>query len=210
MSDARNRMVLGAVDLLARRGIEATSMRELAKHAGTPLGSTYHYFPEGKGQLTREAVERGGDVVAAQLDHALAAGPIAGLRLFLAAWRKILRDNDFDRGCPVLAVAVSGARVGESSDAVAAAAVAFERWQELLRASLREAGLPAGQAAELAALAVCSVEGAVAVCRSSGSVTALDRVGRACVATFEHALAERPAQAAHTEVSTNPDRKDPR
>lgn len=37
-------MLAGAADMLSRRGANATSIREVAKHAQAPLGSTYHYF----------------------------------------------------------------------------------------------------------------------------------------------------------------------
>ncbi|MEU1274571.1 hypothetical protein [Streptomyces sp. NPDC005799] len=33
-----------------------------------------------------------------------AAGQVAGLRAFLALWRKIVVDSDFRTGCPVLAM----------------------------------------------------------------------------------------------------------
>ena len=53
---SRQQLVAGAADMIRRRGLNATSIREVAKHAGTPLGSTYHYFPGGKHQLAAEAV----------------------------------------------------------------------------------------------------------------------------------------------------------
>ena len=47
----------------------------------------------------------GGDFPA-RLERALEAGPVAGLRAFLALWRKIVVDSDFRAGCPVLAVSI--------------------------------------------------------------------------------------------------------
>ena len=55
-AESRQRLVAGAADMMRRRGLNATSVRELAKHAQAPLGSTYHYFPGGKYQLAAEAV----------------------------------------------------------------------------------------------------------------------------------------------------------
>src|ERR1044072_8205597 len=101
---ARQRIVAGAPDMISRRGLNATSIREMAKHARAPLGSTYHYFPEGKQQLATDAVRYAGETVARILRGELAAGPAAGLRAFLALWRGIVIDTDFRAGCPVLAV----------------------------------------------------------------------------------------------------------
>ena len=50
------RLTAAAADLIRRRGLQATSVRELAKHAGAPLGSVYHYYPEGKQQFVSEAI----------------------------------------------------------------------------------------------------------------------------------------------------------
>ncbi|MDR7166118.1 AcrR family transcriptional regulator [Pseudarthrobacter oxydans] len=177
VTGSRERMVLGAADLLSRLGLGATSMRELAKHAGTPLGSTYHYFPGGKRQLAREAVEFAGAQVAGTLGSALKAGPAEGLDAFLSVWRGILEKSSFDAGCPVLSVAVTEPRDGDSGEAVAAASAVFADWCGLLASSLREAGVARNRADELSILIVCAVEGSVALCRASGTAEALDQVG---------------------------------
>lgn len=92
---SRDRIVAGAADMISRRGLNATSIRDLAKHAKAPLGSTYHYFPEGKRQLATEAVQYAGTAVARLLRKELDAGPVAGLRAFLALWRGIVVESDF-------------------------------------------------------------------------------------------------------------------
>ena len=63
-TDSRKQMVMGAADMIRRRGLNATSVRELAKHASAPLGSTYHYFPGGKYELATEAVRWADDITA--------------------------------------------------------------------------------------------------------------------------------------------------
>ena len=66
-AESRRRLVAGAADMMRRRGLNATSVRELAKHAQAPLGSTYHYFPGGKYQLAAEAVQWADDLTARAL-----------------------------------------------------------------------------------------------------------------------------------------------
>src|SRR5690242_8782881 len=105
-TDARERMVAGAADMIRRRGLNATSVRELAKHTKAPLGSTYHYFPGGKYDLAAEAVRWADDLTVRILTKELRAGPVAGLQAFLATWRNVVLDSDFHAGCPVLAVSV--------------------------------------------------------------------------------------------------------
>ncbi|MCZ1012897.1 TetR/AcrR family transcriptional regulator [Streptomyces noursei] len=177
-SEARERIVAGAADMISRRGLSATSIREMAKHAEAPLGSTYHYFPEGKQQLATEAVRYTGTRVAQSLRKELEAGPVAGLRAFLALWRKIVVDTDFRAGCPVLAVAIEEPPTDELPAALTAAAEVFDEWENLLAASLHEHGAETEQAAQLATLVVAAVEGTVALCRAKRSVQPLDRTAR--------------------------------
>jgi AcrR family transcriptional regulator len=171
---ARERIVAGAADMISRRGLNATSIRDTAKHARAPLGSTYHYFPEGKQQLATEAVRYTGAWVSRGLRKELAAGPVAGLRAFLGLWRKIVVDSDFRAGCPVLAVAIEEPAGEETPTALTAAAEVFAEWEGLLADSLREHGAEPRQAAQLATLVVAAVEGTVAMCRARRSIQPLD------------------------------------
>ncbi|MFJ1975574.1 TetR/AcrR family transcriptional regulator [Streptomyces sp. NPDC087903] len=171
---SRERIVAGAADMISRRGLSATSIREMAKHAKAPLGSTYHYFPEGKQQLAAEAVRYTGEWVARSLRRELQAGPAAGLRAFLDLWRRIVMESDFHAGCPVLAVAIEEPPGDEVPPALAAAAEVLQQWETLLAASLREHGAEAEQSTQLATLIVAAVEGTVAMCRAKRSTQPLD------------------------------------
>ncbi|NUP16705.1 MAG: TetR/AcrR family transcriptional regulator [Streptomyces sp.] len=173
---SRDRIVAGAADLISRRGLKAASIREVAKHAKAPLGSTYHYFPEGKQQLATEAVRYAGAAVSGILRKQLDAGPVAGLRAFLALWRGIVVESDFRAGCPVLAVSVEEPPADEVPPALAAAAEAFRDWERLLTETLRTHGADAERAPGLAALIVASVEGAIAMSRAKRSMEPLDQV----------------------------------
>lgn len=174
VDDARARLVAGTADLLSRRGLNAASVREVAKHSQAPLGSTYHYFPGGKYQLAAEAVRWADDLTARTLSDAMAAGPADGLREFLSMWRKTLTDSDFRAGCPVLAVCVED---DEDSAPREAAVFAFSNWVGILAGALREHGADPENATGTATLIVAAVEGAVAMCRAERSTDPLDRVG---------------------------------
>ena len=52
-TDTRRRMIAGAAEAIGTQGAAAMSLRDLAREAGVPLGSTYHHFPGGKAQLVR-------------------------------------------------------------------------------------------------------------------------------------------------------------
>jgi AcrR family transcriptional regulator len=184
----RQRMVAGAAEMIRRRGLAATSVRDLARHAGVPLGSTYHYFPGGKGQLAAEAVRFAGGVVTRNLGREFDAGPVPGLRLFLAHWKQVLEASGYLAGCPVLAVAVEAAPEGTFGTALDAAAEVFAEWQAMLTRSLRRQGVASRDARRLATLVIAAVEGAVAMCRAQRSVRPLDDVAAHLEALLEAAV----------------------
>jgi AcrR family transcriptional regulator len=173
---SRERIIMGAADLIRRRGLAGSTVRDLAAHSGAPLGSTYHYFPEGKQQLAAEAVRFTGGLVSQLLERELQAGPAAGLRAFLSLWRQTVIDGDFNAGCPVLAVAVEEPPSEAAPKAIAAAAEVFTTWENLLSAALRRHGAAAEEAARLATLIVAAVEGTVAMCRAKRDIQPLDDV----------------------------------
>lgn len=185
---SREQIVAGAADMMRRRGLNATSIREVAKHAGTPLGSTYHYFPGGKNQLATEAVRWASDTVGQVLAAKLRKGPVDGLKAFFALWRQIVTETEFQAGCPVLAVAIE-----ETADSAAltAAAEAFTTWSAQLAAALQEHGVAERRAQSLAHLAVAAAEGAVAMCRAQRSVQPLDDVADELTALMKSAIAAR-------------------
>ena len=174
-AESRQRLVAGAADMMRRRGLNATSVRELAKHAQAPLGSTYHYFPGGKYQLAAEAVQWADDLTACALTKELRAGPLTGLRAFLQMWRKILTDSDFGAGCPVLAASVEDLPEDGTAPRDAAAA-AFVNWTSILTQSLRDHGATDVDAHRSAILIVAAVEGSVAMCRAQRSAEPLDQI----------------------------------
>jgi AcrR family transcriptional regulator len=177
-------MVAGAADLISRRGINATSVREVVRHTDTPRGSIGHHFPRGKQQMVEEAVAYSGREVGEPLQKLVdERGAVAGLRAFIGLWRQVLESSRFEAGCPVLAVAVEQ-YVGDDggpdrqvqSRLLELAHGIFEGWQHTLGASLRKEGLTPARARRLAALIVSSVEGTVALCRAARSAQPLDDV----------------------------------
>ncbi|ANV99800.1 TetR/AcrR family transcriptional regulator [Bradyrhizobium icense] len=187
-SDTRAKMVAGAADLMSRRGVNATSMREVVRHTGTPRGSIGHHFPRGKQQLIEDALVFAGRQVSGPLEHLTQSrGAIAGLRTFIALWRQTLEKSKFQAGCPVLAVAVeqyvndATEKAGEPDEAAQRhlldlADGVFADWQRIMFTVLRREGVAPARARRLAALVIASTEGTVAMCRAARSAQPLDDV----------------------------------
>jgi AcrR family transcriptional regulator len=187
-SETRARMVAGAADLMSRRGVNGTSMRNVVRHTSTPRGSIGHHFPRGKQQLIEDAIVFAGKQVAGPLEHLTQdRGAIAGLREFIALWRKTLEKSEFQAGCPVLAVAVeqfvndATERDGKPDEAAQGRLLdladgVFVDWQRIMASALRREGVAPVRARRLAALVIAATEGTVAMCRAARSVQPIEDV----------------------------------
>lgn len=169
--DTRTRMIHGAALLVGTHGAKSASLRDLAREAGVPLGSTYHYFPEGKSQLVEEAVQSAGDRVQKLIVQAREQGPDAPMAAIANGWRTVLESTDFRSGCPVLAVAL------EEDPALRKTATdIFDQWQVSMAGGLVDSGVAPERARRLARTVVAAIEGAIALCRAEHSFDPLEDV----------------------------------
>lgn len=198
----RDRMIAGAADLLRRKGMTATSMREVVRYSNTPRGSIAHHFPGGKRQLLEAAVDHAGREVSEPLAQLLDKhGPLQGLEMFVALWRKTLEETAFQAGCAVLAVAVEPYTCdqrGELDTELEAqiqlqlldqANGIFVQWQEIISRSLQDVGVAVVRSRSLALLTIASIEGSVALCRAARSVEPLDLIWQELQRSFVRELA---------------------
>lgn len=203
-TSTRDRMIVGAADLLRRKGMTATSMREVVRHSNTPRGSIAHHFPGGKRQLLEAAVEHAGREVSEPLALLLSKhGPVKGMQLFVALWRKTLEETAFQAGCAVLAVAVEqyvSDQRGEPEpepeleaqiqlQLLDQANAIFGQWQAIVARSLQQAGVAEDRSRSLALLAIASIEGSVALCRAARSAEPLDLIWQELQRSFDRELA---------------------
>ncbi|MBU3121748.1 TetR/AcrR family transcriptional regulator [Acinetobacter soli] len=182
--NTRSKMIAGAMDLIRRRGLNATSVREVVRYTETPRGSIKHHFPNGKLQLVTEAIELAGTEVSLPLKKVMEKhNSIDGLKIFIGWWRDILQKSDFEAGCPILAVA-SEQYLGEDGNPNGEAEAQllqlvnsiFKEWQQILENALCRDGITLPRATQLATLIISSIEGTVAMCRAARNTTSLDQV----------------------------------
>ncbi|HFX6065122.1 TPA: TetR/AcrR family transcriptional regulator, partial [Klebsiella pneumoniae] len=85
--------------MIRRRGVNATSVREVVRYTDTPRGSIAHHFPRGKQELVEEALRYAGREVSVPLEKLVGEhGTIAGLRAFVGLWRKVLESTGYEGG----------------------------------------------------------------------------------------------------------------
>lgn len=170
--EVRQRMIDGAIALLATRGLEGTSFATVLERTGAPRGSVYHHFPGGKDELVRAAVEGTLGRALTLLDSAAGSSAVAVAEAFLGAWRALLTQTQFRAGCALLAVAVGT----DSAELKQQTAEAFRTWVDHLAGLLERGGLPPAAAQRHAALLLSASEGAVVISRALGDLSAFEAV----------------------------------
>lgn len=172
--EVRDQMVVGAMTLLARRGLQATSFSEVLAATGAPRGSLYHHFPNGKDQLVAAAVDRAGEVLADAMESVAGQPAEEVVTRFLAIWRAVLTRSQCEAGCAVLAVTVAS----DSAELLSHATAVFRAWRERLADQLRQGGVAATQARSFALVLIASAEGAVVLSRADQSLEPFEAVAQ--------------------------------
>ncbi len=91
--------------------------------SGAPRGSIYHHFPEGKAQLTEEAIRWVAERVAAHQSGYSGTTAAGVLERFIGMWRNVVTASPGKSGCALAGVVVdtgneetaSGDRAGRVS-----------------------------------------------------------------------------------------------
>jgi len=167
-------MVASAALLIRERGAHSTAISDVLEHSGAPRGSAYHYFPGGRNQLLREAVDFASDYTAARITHA--ATGLDALDIVVSGFRKQLTKTDYRAGCPVVAVAVEAGDPDKDDNAAVLerAGAAFTRWTDLIAGRLTNDGITTDRAHELATFVTSAIEGAIVMVRATRDMAPLD------------------------------------
>jgi AcrR family transcriptional regulator len=170
--DVRRRMAVGAAQLLASKGLQATSFSEVLELTKTPRGSVYHHFPEGKDQLVAAALELAGARALELMEQKAGAPADEVTAYFMHIWHEVLSRSDFGSGCSVLAVTVAT----DSPSLLEQASAIFRAWRGRLAELLEQGGLNHDDAIRFATTLVASSEGAVVISRAEQSMEPLELV----------------------------------
>jgi TetR/AcrR family transcriptional repressor of lmrAB and yxaGH operons len=171
-TDVRDRMVRGAVRLLATKGIEGTSFGEVLKATDSPRGSIYHHFPGGKPELLHAALDLASETGLTAMEATRGQPSDVVVERFLALWRLLLDRSQLTAGCAVMAVTVAST----DDDLLVHAGAIFRTWTERLTELFTAGGMAVDSARQLAVIVIAATEGAVVLCRAERSAKPFDDV----------------------------------
>ncbi|WNV84407.1 TetR/AcrR family transcriptional regulator [Umezawaea sp. Da 62-37] len=170
MGSVRQRMVEGALRLLARRGLQATSFAEVLELTDSPRGSVYHHFPGGKDEMVAAAIALADEHATALLEKNAGEPATKITADFLRMWRTVLTRSRNRAGCAVVAVTVAT----DSDELITQAGTIFRTWRDRMAVLLEQGGLTTTDAKSFAATLIAASEGAVVLCRAERSIEPFD------------------------------------
>ncbi|WP_203924819.1 TetR/AcrR family transcriptional regulator [Rugosimonospora africana] len=181
-SDARQRMVEAAKQLIRQRGYEATAFSDVLKLSEAPRGSVYFHFPGGKAQLAMAAAEAHAHDQVVIIDAAAErAGSAAELiERYVDLGREGMVASDYARGCGIAPLVVDGA-ARESADVGETSRRTFAQMIDRLAFHFIVLGIDQEAARVLADAVIAGVEGAMVTARALHSPTPFDAVRAALV-----------------------------
>jgi AcrR family transcriptional regulator len=185
----RERIRDSAADLFQHQGYHATGVKQIVQGASAPLASLYHFFPGGKEALGAEVLRVSGADYQALVEGVwdAEADVVAGVRAVFDGAAAVLEATNYEDACPIATVALEVASTNETLRA--ATADVFDAWIASATRRLREAGLAATLARELAFAIVGGLEGAFVLARATRSTEPVRAAGTVAVAAVSAALA---------------------
>ncbi len=178
MANARDNILKTTCDLLEKQGYHGTGLNEIIRESGAPKGSLYYYFPEGKEQITAEAVLQSGQATSSRIRHGLEATPDAAKAIydFILLIADNVERSGFAAGSPLTAVAMETA--SQSKRINLACREAYGMLIDAFHEKLLESGYSKTQANELGMFVTASIEGGIILSRVSHTADPLRLVAK--------------------------------
>lgn len=194
----RQPIIDAAVRLFRQRGYAATGLNDLVEASGSPKGSMYHYFPEGKPAIAQAAVEEAGRRVVETIEqlgtrsNTTAELILAHARL-LADW---MEKSGFRDGCPMTTVLLELAPLDQA--VTEAGRQAFAARIDALREKLMGEGIGEQEAQDLAMLCTNALQGSLVLARVERSRIPIERTAARLAALLDEQVSARSRPAAPT------------
>lgn len=176
MSSTRETILDKAAELLERQGYHGTPLNQIVEESGTPRGSLYYYFPQGKEELAAEAVERRSRLMNAHIRRQLGAyeDPVEAVYRFALGLVDYVENHQCDAGAPFATVTLEAPATGERVRE--ACGLAYARLQAPFEELLRDGGFAPARADTLSAMVTAALEGAIILARAHQSPAPVRKV----------------------------------
>lgn len=111
MNPAKEKILETAAHLFEKQGYHATGLNEIIYESGSPKGSLYYYFPEGKEQIGAETALWSAAQMSERIRFGLsqAENPAEAVRLLALGIAGAIEQSGFTAGGPLMMLAAESA-----------------------------------------------------------------------------------------------------
>lgn len=163
-SNAWQSIVDTASRLFFSQGYHATGLSQIIKESGTPKGSLYYYFPNGKEELAHACIKKTNDEILQKFEQVFAAHGNTGDAIvqFMLDMSEDMTAAKFKGFLPFsFWAAVETSCI--SQDLRRACQGVFANWQQAISQNLVRDGISESKARDLALLMISLMEGALII-----------------------------------------------
>lgn len=177
MPNAKDQIIQTTCALLEAQGYHATGLNQIVKESGTPKGSLYYYFPEGKESIAEEAIRSATEMVVQRIRKNLGAveDPAEAVQAFTQGIAHHIEASGFQSGGPLTTVALETATSSPRLNEVCRAA--YEKMRLAFAEKLLAAGFSSEQAETLSITILAAMEGGILLSRTHHTGNPLRNVG---------------------------------
>jgi len=163
-NQARELIIKAATRLFHVQGYHATGVNQILEESGTPKGSLYYYFPEGKEQLVIETVQYAAALIEADIRKQLEsiADPIEAIQhhiALIAEQFEDLRDPSHLTLPPFALIALETAFATERVRLVCSET--YQKWELLFQKKIMQLDIDELRAKDIATAINALIEGAL-------------------------------------------------
>jgi TetR/AcrR family transcriptional repressor of lmrAB and yxaGH operons len=177
--DSKGRTLAAAAKLFRQQGYHGTALHDVLAAAGSPRGSLYFHFPDGKEEIGEAALALAAEAVRHGIAQAAESSDNAETFLvrIVRGMAADLERSDYKEGCPIATTALETA--AQSEVLGAATRNAFQKWELEIKRGLQRFDMKTADADLVATLVLSQLEGALLLARTYRSLEPLDRAEQA-------------------------------
>ncbi|MGM8212151.1 TetR/AcrR family transcriptional regulator [Virgibacillus sp. W0430] len=171
--NSRDNMIESTAFLLQKRGYVGTGVNDIIEHSGSPKGSLYYHFPEGKEQLALEAVKWTNRNVTAFIKGNLEkyTDPVVSIKQFILDSANRFEKDNYFHGVPITALVLETASI--SDNLRMACQEVFDAWSTEFANKLVEQGYNQKEAENLGTTINIMIQGAFVISLAKKNAEAL-------------------------------------
>ncbi len=162
--------------LLRVQGYHATGIQQILKESGTPKGSLYYHFPEGKVELAARSVEQSAAEMACFFQE-LTEDTHSWQEALNRTWDYYidkLTGSNYTLGSPIATITLEAAATNDPIQK--ACDKGFALLMSIIKGILLRHGMEQQTASEMATLVFSSLEGALILCKAQRSTKPLEYI----------------------------------